>query len=93
MPRTGSQRCSEKKRLAALRVVFVRLRISEVNQDPVAHIAGDKPARDLDNLCYAAMVGTDDPAQILGIKPRGQRRRADQIAEHHRQLPAFGIGA
>src|SRR5262249_21549015 len=47
-----------------------------------------------DNLCDAAMVSADDPAQILGIDPCGQRRRADEIAEHHRQLTAFGsIGA
>jgi hypothetical protein len=35
------------------------------------------------------MVGTDDPAQLLGIEPRGQRRRADQIAEHHGEVPTL----
>jgi hypothetical protein len=70
----------------------VRLRIAEINQDSVAHIAGDKPAKTLDDLCDAAMVSADDPAQILGIEPRGQRRRTDQIAEHHRQLSPLCFG-
>ena len=56
---------------STLGIVLVRLRISEINQDPVAHVAGDKPAKALDNLCDAAMVGADDPAQILWIEPRG----------------------
>jgi hypothetical protein len=67
------------------------LRISEITQDAVAHVAGDKPTKALDNLCDAAMVGADDPAQIFGIEPRGQGRRADQIAEHHRHLRSLGI--
>jgi hypothetical protein len=55
----------------ALGIVLVRLRIAEINQDAVAHIAGAKPAKARDNLCDAAMIGPDDPAQILGIEPRG----------------------
>ena len=39
------------------------------------------------------MICGDDLAQILGIEPRRERGRADQVAEHHRQLPAFGIAA
>src|SRR3954452_13048688 len=38
------------------------------------------------------MVRTDDLAQILGIEPGGECGRADQITEHHRQVPALGIG-
>ena len=54
-----------------LGVVLVCLRISEIKQDAVAHIAGDKSAKGLDNLCDAAMVGAHDPAQFFGIKPGG----------------------
>ena len=39
----------------------------------------------------AAVIGADDLAQILGIEPRRQRRRADEIAEHHRQLAALSF--
>jgi hypothetical protein len=38
------------------------------------------------------VVGADHRPQILGVGPRRQRRRADQIAEQHRQLPTFGLG-
>jgi hypothetical protein len=74
----------------ALGVVLMRLRISEINQNAIAHVAGNKAAKSLDNLCDAAMVGADDPAQILGIEPCRQGRRADEIAEHHRHLPPLG---
>jgi hypothetical protein len=30
-------------------------------------------------------------AQLLGIEPRGQGGRADQIDEHHRELPPLGL--
>ena len=36
------------------------------------------------------MIRGDDLAQILGIEARRKLGRADQIAEHHRQLPALG---
>ena len=38
------------------------------------------------------MVGADHLAQVLGIEPRRKRGRADQIAEHHGELAAFGGG-
>ena len=33
------------------------------------------------------------PRAALPIEPRRQRRRADEVAEHHRQLPALGSRA
>ena len=37
------------------------------------------------------MIGPDNLAQVLGVVARRQRRRAHQIAEHHRQLPPLGL--
>jgi hypothetical protein len=76
----------------ALRVILVRLRITEIDQHPVAHVFGDKAAEPRSRSRGAAVVGTDDLAQILGIKALRQRRRAHQIAEQHRQLPPLGLG-
>lgn len=70
----------------------MRLGIPEINQHTVAHIPRDIPAKTLDRLGDAAVIGADDSAQILRIEPRRQRGRADHIAEHHGQLPAFGTG-
>ena len=74
----------------ALGIVLMRLGIAEINQHAVAHILGDKTAKAGDGVGDAAMVGADDLAQILGIEARRQRRRTDQVAEHHRQLPPLG---
>jgi hypothetical protein len=70
----------------------MRLGIAEIHQHAVAHILGDKTAKAADGVGDAAMVDTNDFAQILGIEARGQRGRADQIAEHHGQLPPLGLG-
>ena len=75
----------------ALGVVLMRLGIAEINQHAVAHILGDKTAKAADGVGDAAMVGADDLAQILGIEARRQRRRTNQIAEHHRQLPPLSL--
>ena len=75
----------------ALGVVLVRLGIAEINEHAVAHVFGDKTAKAADGVGDAAVVGADDLAQILGIEARRQRRRTDQIAEHHRQLPPLGV--
>jgi hypothetical protein len=72
-------------------VVLMRLRIAEIDEYPVAHIPGDEAVEPKDNSGDCAVVSGDDLAQILGIELRRQRCRADQIAEHHRELAAFGV--
>ena len=69
----------------------MRLRIAEINQYAIAHVVGDKAVEPGDNFGYSVVICGDDLAQIFGIEPRRKRGRADQIAEHHRQLSAFGI--
>ena len=68
----------------------MRLRIAEINQHAVAHIFGDIAAEAGDHLGDAFVIGGDDLAQIFRIEPGRQRGRADQIAEHHRDLAALG---
>ena len=72
-----------------LGVVLMRLRVAEIDQHAVAHVPGDKAVEPGDHLGDRAVIRGDDLAQILGIEPRRERGRADQVAEHHRQLPAF----
>jgi hypothetical protein len=73
----------------ALGVVLVGLRISEIDQNSVAHVTRDKAAKPFDRLGDATMIGAKNPAQILGIVAHRQGRRADEIAKHHGQLPAL----
>ena len=73
-------------------IVLVGSRVTEVNQHAVAHVLGDEPVKARDGLGDALLVGADDVAQVLGIKPRGERRRTDQIHECDRKLPTLGRG-
>jgi hypothetical protein len=70
-----------------LGVVLMRPRIAEIGQHPVAHVFGDKAVVARYDAGNGVLIGAELLAQFLGVEPRGQRRRADQIAEHHRQLP------
>ena len=75
-------------------VVFVRLRIAEINKNTVAHIFGHVAAETGDDLGGASVIGGDDFAQILRIEAGGERGRADEVAEHHGDLPPLGrVGA
>ena len=69
----------------------MRLRVAEIDHHPVAHVLGDKPVEAADRLGDSAMVIPDQLAQILRVVTGRERGRADQIAEHHGQLPAFGV--
>jgi hypothetical protein len=51
---------------------------------------GTKPSNPATISGDSAVIGGDDLAQILGIEAHGEPSQVDQIAEHHRQLPAFG---
>jgi hypothetical protein len=73
-----------------LGVVLVRPRIAEIDQHPVAHVFGDKAVIARDDGGNGVLIGAKLLAQFLGVEACRQRRRADEITEHHRQLPPFG---
>ena len=73
-------------------VVLMRLRVTEINQDAITHVPGHKAVGFGDYFGDGTVICADDLAVILGIEARGECRRADQIAEHYRQLSTFGIG-
>ena len=74
-----------------LGIVLMRPRVAEIDQDAVAHVLRDKAVEPPDDFGDGAVISGDDLAQILGIEPRRERGRPDQIAEHHRQLPALRL--
>ena len=74
-----------------LGIVLMRLRVAEIDQNAIAHVLGDKAIEAPDGIRDGAVICADDLAQILGIEPRRQRHRADQIAEHDGELSAFGF--
>jgi len=76
-----------------LRIVFMRLWVAEIDQHAVAHVFGNKPVERGDSFADRAVIGGDYLAQVFGVEPCREFGRADQIAEHHRQLPALGFGS
>ena len=76
----------------ALRIVFMRLWITKVDQETIAEILRDMPRKALDNLITRVLVGTHHLAVILRVEPPGECGRIHQIAEQHCKLPAFGRG-
>src|SRR5262249_4801312 len=68
----------------------MRLRIAEIGENAVPHVLGDEATSLADLFGAAAVIGTDNLAHVLGIEPRGERRRVDEVAEQNRELPAFG---
>src|SRR6266567_7389218 len=69
----------------------MRPRVAEVDQHAVAHVLGDKAIEAADRLADRAVVVADQLPQILRVMTGRERGRANQVAEHHRQLPAFGV--
>jgi hypothetical protein len=90
----GGHRLDEREPGAhrALGIVLVGPRIAEIGEHAVAHVLRDKPAGAFDDRGNAAVIGADHRPQILRVEPRRQRRRADHIAEHQRQLAPLGLG-
>jgi hypothetical protein len=73
-----------------LSVILVRMGVAEVDQHPVAHKLRDETAHATDGLGDARLIGRNDLAQVLPVHPSGERSRADEITEHHRDLASFG---
>ena len=74
----------------ALGVMFVRQRITEIDEQTVTHVFRDVPAVALHDLRATTMIGGDQRAQIFDIELGGQGSRPDQIAEQQGELAAFG---
>jgi hypothetical protein len=73
-----------------LGIVFMSMRVAEINQHAVAHVFRDKPSVSLHGFSDAFLISRDELAQIFGVHARRQRRGAHEIAEHHGDLSALG---
>jgi len=74
----------------AFGIVLLRDRVSEQRHQPVAEFLGDTPAHLRHRLRRGVEVGADQIAPILGVERGRNGGRADQIAEHHGEMPPFG---
>ena len=74
-----------------LGLALVRPGLAEVGQHAVAHELGDVALEADDRAGTGVLVGADDLAQVLRVEAARELRRADQVAEQHRQLPPLGF--
>ncbi len=72
-----------------LGIVFMRMRISEIDQDAVAHIARDEARETPYGLCHRVMISANQVPQIFGVASYRQCGRADEVAEHDGELSAL----
>ena len=73
----------------AARIVLAGDRIPEVHEQTVAEVLRDVAVKRADHGVTCLLVGAHDVAEHLGIEPGGELGRADEVAEHHRELPAL----
>ena len=71
-------------------VILVRLGIAEIDENAIAHVAGDDALIATDDLRDASVISTDHSAQVLRIEAGRKRRRAHQVANHHSEMTALG---
>ena len=73
----------------AFGVVLLRMRIAEERHQPVAELLQHMAAETRHRGGGLVEIGADQIAPVLGVQPRRKTRRADEIAEHHRDRAAL----
>ena len=73
-----------------LGVVLLGPRVAEIGQHAVAQVLRDVAAEAPDRAGDAGVEGADQLAQVLGVEPRRERGRPDEVDEHHGEVPPLG---
>src|SRR4029077_11748125 len=63
--------------------------LAELLEDPPSREVRDVPAEAGHGGTHGALILHDDVAELFGVELAGERRRADEVAEHDRQLAAL----
>src|SRR5262249_56401397 len=74
-------------------IVFMSLRMSEVDQEAIAEILRDISVETTNDRSADGLIAPHNSAPLFRIEPRRQRRRPDDIAEHHGELTALSLAA
>src|SRR5262249_19620308 len=75
----------------ALSIMFMRLWVAEIDEHPIAHVFGYKTVEPGDRLRDALMIRADYRTQILRVELGRERRRANEVGEHHGELATLRI--
>ena len=79
----------KRRAYAPLRVVLVRHREAEVRDHAIAQVLGDVAVEARDFADDRILVRADHATQVFRIELARKRGRADEVHEHHGQMPAF----
>ena len=82
----------ERRAHGAFSVVLLRDRIAKQCHQPVAQLLGNMAAHLGHCRRGGIEIGSDQVAPFLGIKPRRNAGRTDEIAEHHCEVAALADG-
>ena len=83
--------CCQTRPDGPIAIILVSLRVAEIDQDSVAQVLRNMTVKSACGVGDGLLERLDDFAIVLGIKSPGKGGRTYQVAEHHRQLPAFGL--
>src|SRR5262249_15660472 len=72
-------------------VTLRRERITKIGEHAIAHVSSDLAMVAGDDLTDAGVVRRRNPPHVLWVQPRRKCRRANQIAEHNRQVALLGL--
>ena len=75
----------------ALGIVLMRLRIAEVDEQPVPQVLGDMALVALDDGRRRLLVSAHHRAEVFRVELPGEARGVDQVTEQHGELAAFGL--
>jgi hypothetical protein len=74
-------------------VILVCLRIAEIHEKSVALVTCYEPVVSMHGgYNYFAKAG-EEVTVVLNVHPLSELNRADEVAEHHRELPSLGLDA
>lgn len=73
------------------RIILVRLRVAEIDQQPVAEVARDVAVEALHLGGAGLVVGVHHVAELFRVELLGQRGRVHHVAKHDRELPPLSL--
>jgi hypothetical protein len=66
------------------------LGVSKIDQHAVAHVLRDEATATLHGLRNALLIGRNHFPEVFRVHASRERRRPDEVREHHGHLTAFG---
>jgi hypothetical protein len=72
-------------------IIFMRLGIPKIHEEPIAEELGDMSVIALNHLSTGGLIRPDHVPVLFGIESAGEGGGIDEVTEHHRELTVFGF--